>query len=163
MDSTGEVWFLKAGGRTLVDAGLKRAAGLAYRPDQWLLSVADERSRWVYSYQMAADGTLHNKERFFWLHVADGDDDAGVASVCYAREGQLLAATRSGIQVCADDGPTQVILPPPERSRPIGVCLGGPGMNTLFAFCGKTIWKRKVKVHAMGPFTPWTPVSASSL
>ena len=37
----------------------------------------------------------------------------------------MFVATRSGIQVCADDGPTQVILPLPDRSRVIGVCLGG--------------------------------------
>jgi gluconolactonase len=75
----------------------------------------------------------------------------------------MLVATRWGIQVCADDGPTQVILPIPGRGRAIGVCLGGQDMNTLFAFCGDTIWKRKVKVHAVGAFTPWTPVRGTSL
>ena len=140
--------------RPLVDSGLKFATGLAYRPDQWLLSVADGHSKWVYSYQINADGTLANKERFFWLHVPDWEDDAGAESVCYAKEGQMFVATRWGIQVCADDGPTQVILPMPDRSRVIGVCLGGRDMDTLFAFCGDKIWKRKVKVHAMGAFTP---------
>ena len=72
----GRVWFVKDGKKTLVDSGLKFATGLAYRPDQWLLSVADGHSKWVYSYQINADGTLTNKERFYWLHVADGDDDA---------------------------------------------------------------------------------------
>ena len=157
------VWFVKDGKKTLVDSGLKRATGLAYRPDQWLLSVADGRSKWVYSYQIKPDGTLTNKERFFWLHVADWEDDAGAESVCYAREGQMFVATRWGIQVCADDGPTQAILPMPDRSRVIGVCLGGRDLDTLFAFCGDKIWKRKVKVHALGAFTPWTRVNATSL
>ncbi len=157
------VWFVKDGKKTLVDSGLKRATGLAYRPDQWLLSVADGHSKWVYSYQINADGTLTNKERFFWLHVPDWEDDAGAESVCYAKEGQMFVATRWGIQVCADDGPTQVILPVPDRSRVIGVCLGGRDLDTLFAFCGDKIWKRKVKVHAMGAFTPRTSVKATSL
>ena len=135
---------------------MKFATGLAYRPDQWLLSVADGHSKWAYSYQINADGTLTNKERFFWLHVPDWEDDAGAESVCYAKEGPMFVATRWGIQVCADDGPTQVILPMPDRSRVIGVCLGGRDLDTLFAFCGDKIWKRKVKVHAMGAFTPWT-------
>jgi len=47
----------------------------------------------------------------------------------------MFVATRWGIQVCADDGPTQVILPVPDRSRVIGVCLGGQDLDTLFAFC----------------------------
>lgn len=162
-DCSGMVWFVKDGKKTLVDSGLKSATGLAYRPDQWLLSVADGHSKWAYSYQINPDGTLANKERFFWLHVPDGEDDAGAESVCYATEGKMFLATRFGIQVCADDGPTQVILPMPDRSRVIGVCLGGRDLDTLFAFCGDKIWKRKVKVHALGAFTPWTKVNGTSL
>jgi sugar lactone lactonase YvrE len=159
----GTVWFVKDGKKTCVDRGLKRATGMAYRPDQWLLAVADGRSKWVYSYQLNPDGTLINKERFFWLHVPDWEDDAGAEAICYAKEGQLFVATRWGIQVCTDDGPTQVILPMPDRSRVFGVCLGGREMDTLFAFCGDKVWKRKVKLHAMGAFTPWTKVNGGRL
>jgi len=128
-----------------------------------LLSAADGGSKWVYSFQINDDGTLANKERYFWLHVQDWDDDAGAESVCYAQEGQMLVATRSGIQICADDGPTQVILPMPDRSRVIGVCLGGADRNTLFAFCGSKIWTRKVKLHACGAFSPPIAVHGTPL
>ncbi|MGO8689297.1 MAG: alpha/beta hydrolase-fold protein [Thermoguttaceae bacterium] len=157
------VWLVKDGRKTLVDAGVKFATGLAYRPDQWLLAVADGHSKWVYSYQINRDGTLTNKEPFYWLHVADWDDDTGAESVCYSKEGRIFVATRFGIQICADDGPTQVILPMPDRSRVIGVCLGGRNMDTLFAFCGDKIWKRKVKTHALGAFTPWRGVGGTPL
>ena len=160
---SGSVWFIKDGKKTRVDSGLKFATGMASRPDQWLLSIAEGHSKWACSYQVNADGTLTNKERFFPLHVADSDDDAGPESACYALEGQLFFATRSGVQICADDGPTQVILPVPDRARVTGVCLGGREMDTLFAFCGNKIWKRKVKVHAMGAFTPWTKVNGTKL
>ncbi|MCL5269455.1 MAG: RICIN domain-containing protein [bacterium] len=159
----GEVWLVKEGRKTRVDSGLKRATGLALRPDHWLLSVADGASKWVYSYQITPDGALVNKERFFWLMVPDWEDDAGAESVCYAREGQMLVATCWGIQVCADDGPTQVVLPMPDRSRPMGVCLGGPGGDTLFAFCGGKIWKRKVKTHAVGAFSPRMKINGTPL
>lgn len=162
-NDSGSVWYVKQGKRTLVDSGLKYATGLAYRPDQWLLSVADGRSKWAYSYQMDADGSLINKERFFWLHVEDWEDDAGAQSVCYAQEGQMFVATHAGIQICADDGPTQVILPLPDRGSVTGVCLGGRELDTLFAFAGGKIWKRKVKVHAMGAFTPWIKVNGTKL
>jgi gluconolactonase len=162
-EDNGEVWFVKDGTKTRVGSGLKLATGLAYRPDQWLLSVADGRSKWVYSYQIGTDGALINKERFFWLHVPDWEDDAGAESICYAKEGPMLVATRWGIQVCADDGPTQVILPLPGHARAVGICFGGRDMDTLFAFCGDGIWKRKVKVHGVGAFTPRTPVHGSKL
>lgn len=157
------IWRVKDGRATVLGTGLKRATGLACRPDQWLLSVADGDSKWAYSFQIADDGALTNPERFFWLHVPDWEDDAGAESVCYAQEGQMLVATRFGIQICADDGPTQVILPVPDDSRVLGVCLGGAGQNTLFAFCGNKVWKRSVKLHGAGAFSPWAPVHGTPL
>ena len=159
----GTVWLVKDGQKKQVDAGIKFATGLAIRPDQWLLSVAEGHSKWIYSYQMNADGTLTNKERFFHLHVADWDDEAGPECVCYSLEGRQFIATKSGVQISADDGPTQVILPVPDRSRVIGVALGGAEKDTLFAFCGNKIWKRKVLQHAAGAFTPWTKVTGTKL
>lgn len=129
-----------------------------------------ERRRYVccktvvqFGYQINDDGTLANKERFFPLHVADWDDDAGAESVCYSIEGRQFVVTRSGIQISADDGPTQVILPVPDFSRVTGVCLGGKEGDTLFAFCGNRIWKRKIKHHATGAFTPWMKVNGTKL
>ncbi len=75
----------------------------------------------------------------------------------------MLVATRLGVQVCSDDGPTQAILPLPDRSRVTGVCLGGPGMSTLFAFSGDKVWRRVVKIHAAGAFSAWTPVKGTAL
>lgn len=159
----GSVWLIKDGKKTELDSGIKFATGMAYRPDQWLLSVAEGHSKWIDSYQMNDDGTLKNKERFFHLHVADWDDDAGAESLCYSIEGRQFVATRSGIQISADDGPTQVILPVPDGSRVTGVCLGGQDGDMLFAFCGNRIWKRKVRHHAMGAFTPWVKVDGTKL
>ena len=146
-----------------MDQGLTFATGMAYRPDQWLLSVADGHSKWAYSYQINDDGTLANKERFFHLHVADWEDDAGAESLCYSLEGRQFLATKSGIQISDDDWPTQVILPVPGNSRVTGVTIGGKDKDTLFAFCGNKIWKRKIQQHAMGAWSPWTKVSGTKL
>jgi enterochelin esterase-like enzyme/sugar lactone lactonase YvrE len=160
---TGAVYFLKNGKQTRVASGPAFPTGLAYRPDQWLLAVADGISKWVYSYQINPDGTLSNKERFFCLQVPDWEDNAAPESVCYAREGQMFVATNMGIQICADDGPTQVILPLPGNDRPIGLCLAGSERDTLFAFTGDKIYKRKVKTHGLGAFDPWTKVNGTKL
>ncbi|MFT5413286.1 MAG: gluconolactonase [Verrucomicrobiales bacterium] len=159
----GTVWFIKGGKKKRVDSGIKFATGMAIRPDQWLLSVAEGHSKWVYSYQMNDDGTLTNKERFFHLYVADWDDDAGPESLCYSLEGRQFIATRAGVQISADDGPTQIILPVPDRSRVTGVAIGGKDMDTLYALCGNKIWKRKIRQHAMGAFSPWTKVDGTKL
>ena len=161
--SAGSLWLVLNGKKALVDKGLHFATGMAYRPDQWLLSVADGHSKWIYSYQINDDATLTNKERFFHLHVADWDDDAGAESLCYSIEGRQFIATKSGIQISADDGPTQIILPVPGNERVTGVAIGGKDLDTLFAFCGNKIWKRKIQQHAMGAWSPWTKVVPNKL
>lgn len=159
----GKVWFIKGGQKKQVDSGIKFATGMAFRPDQWLLSVAEGHSKWVYSYQMKEDGTLTNKERFFHLHVSDWEDDAGPECVCYSLEGRQFIATRSGVQISADDGPTQVILPVPGGGRVTGVCLGGKDKDTLYALCGNKIWKRQVLQHALVPGNPPTKPKGTPL
>lgn len=159
----GTVWLIKDGKKTLVDKGIKFATGMAYRPDQWLLSVAEGHSKWAYSYQIDEDGTLKNKERFFHLHVADWEDDAGPECVCYSIEGRQFFATKSGVQISADDGPTQIILPVPDRSRVTAVAIGGKDKDVLYAFCMNKIWKRKILQHAMGAWSPWTKMNGTKL
>ena len=51
----------------------------------------------------------------------------------------------------------------PDRSRVTGVAIGGPEKDTLFAFCMKNIWKRKIQQHALGAFSPWTKVTPNKL
>ena len=159
----GSVWQIRDGQKKQADAGLKFATGLAFRPDQWLLTVAEGHSKWACSYQVAEDGSLTHKERFFHLHVQDWDDDAGTECVCYSLEGRQFLATRSGIQISADDGPTQVILAVPDRGRVTGVAIGGRQMDTLYAFCMNKIWKRKIQQHALGAWSPWTGVTPNKL
>jgi enterochelin esterase-like enzyme/sugar lactone lactonase YvrE len=149
-----QIWYVKDGNKKLVDSSIKNATGLAYRADQWLLAVADGASKWVYSYEIAADGSLVNKERYYPLLVDPVQDDAGPESICYAQEGQLLVASRSGVQSCALDGPAQVVLPVPDQGRVTGVALGGQDVHTLYAFCGDKIWQRVVKIHGVGASSP---------
>jgi gluconolactonase len=150
----GNILLIKDGVKTMLDAGIAFSSGVAMSPDRWLLAVADNVSHWVYSYEIAAGGKLINKERFFWLHVQDWEDNSGAEAICYDKEGHLYVATKMGVQICTWDGPTQVILPVPGNQKITGVCIGGANMDILFAFCGDKIYKRKIKNHAIGAFTP---------
>jgi hypothetical protein len=51
----------------------------------------------------------------------------------------------------------------PDNARVTGVAIGGKDLDTLFAFCGNRIWKRKIRQHAMGAWSPWTPVTGTKL
>lgn len=162
-DSSGKTWLVNKDNKIKVDSALNSASGIAISPDQWLLAVADKKSHWVYSYQINEDGTLKNKEQFYWVQQAVWDDDSGAESVCYDREGHFYIATRMGVQVCAWDGPVQVILPLPHNEKVNGMCIGGKEMNELYVFCKDRIYKRKIKNHSIGAYSPWVKMTAGKL
>src|ERR1035441_6751625 len=100
-----KVWLVKSSGeKSIVDTGLKFANGITLSPDQSLLYVGDYRSHWFYSYVIQPDGTLADKQRYYWLHERDGDDDSGADGMRCDRDGRLYVATRLGIQVCDQAG-----------------------------------------------------------
>jgi len=140
---------------TVVDTGLLFANGLCLSPDQTLLYVADSRSHWVWSYSIAADGTLTNKQRYDHLHVPDTADDSGADGLRVDRDGRLWVATRMGLQVCDQAGRVNVIIPTPN-GRVSNLCFAGPEFDTLVATCGDRVYRRKVKVRGAPNFLPAT-------
>jgi sugar lactone lactonase YvrE/enterochelin esterase-like enzyme len=156
-----KVWLIKPGGdKRAVDTGLRFANGITLSPDQSLLYVDDYRSHWVYSYQIAADGSLKFKQRYFWLHSPDTADESGADGMTVDRDGRLYVTTRMGIQVCDQAGRVNAILPTPN-GRVSAVCFGGADGDTIFAACGDRIFKRKLKVKGAqlwaAPLKPGKP------
>ena len=142
-----KIWLVKPNGeKQVVDIGLRYANGITLSPDQTLLYVADYRSHWIYSHQIQADGMLAYKQRYFWLHGPDNEDDTGADGMRVDRDGRLYVATRLGIQVCDQPGRVQCILPTPN-GKVSNLCFGGENFDTLFATCGDKVYKRKLKVQ----------------
>ncbi len=154
-----KVWLIKPGSqKRVVDTGLRFANGITFSPDQSLLYVDDYRSHWVYSYQIAADGSLKFKQRYFWLHCPDTGDDSSADGMTTDRDGRLYVTTRMGIQVCDQAGRVNAILPTPN-GRVSAICFGGENGDTLFATCGDKVFKRKLKVKGAQPWAaPLKPV-----
>jgi sugar lactone lactonase YvrE/enterochelin esterase-like enzyme len=138
---------------TVVDTGLRFSNGICLSPDQSLLSVADSRSHWVYSYQINADGMLGNKQRFYHLHVPDTADDSGADGMRVDRDGRLWVATRMGIQVCDQAGRVTCIIPTPN-GKISNLCFGGPDFTSLLATCGDKVYVRTVKPSGAPNFLP---------
>lgn len=149
-----KIWLTTpAGEKKVVDTGLKFSNGLTLSPDQSLLYVADSRTHWVYSYQIASDGTLGFKQRYYHLHVPDTADDSGADGLRVDRDGRLYVATRLGIQVCDQAGRVNAIIPTPN-GKVSNLCFGGTDFDVLFATCGDRVYKRKLKTHGAEAFLP---------
>jgi sugar lactone lactonase YvrE len=155
-----KVWYVSPKGeKQVVDEGLKFANGVTLSPDQTLLYVADSKSHWVYSYQVQADGTLADKQKYYYLHVPDSAEDAWPDGMRVDRDGRLYVCTRMGIQFCDQAGRVNGIIPTPN-GKLANLTFGGPEFDTIYAMCGDKVFRRKVKTKgAEAMFAPIKPAA----
>jgi gluconolactonase len=140
-----KVWLVRPDGTKQVvdDGGLRYTNGIALSPDQTMLYVADYQSHWVYSYSIQPDGTLAHKQRFYWLHSPDTDDQSFADGLKVDRNGLLYVATRLGIQVCDQTGRVNAIIPTPN-GKCTNLVFGGEKFDILYATCNEKVYRRKL-------------------
>lgn len=139
-----KVWLVRPDGTKLVvESGIRFANGITLSPDQSLLYVDDYRSHWVYSFVVLPDGTLADKQRFYWLHEPDAEDQSFADGMRVDRNGLLYVTTRLGIQICDQAGKVQCILPTPNH-KVSNLVFGGPKFDVLYATCGDKVYRRKL-------------------
>jgi enterochelin esterase-like enzyme len=152
----GQVWFVNGkGAKRVVHEGLQFPSGVALSPDQSLLAVAESHTKWVWSFQVAPDGSLLHGQPFYRLEVPDESSDSAAAGMTFDREGDLYVATRSGIQICDQPGRVIAILNTPQAAAPSSVVFGGPELDTLYVTAGDKVFRRVLR--RKGTF-PWQPV-----
>lgn len=140
------IWSISpTGEKKVVDTGLKFANGICLSPDHTLLYVSDSRTHWVYSYQVTADGSLAQKQKYFHLHVPDTADDSGADGMKCDRTGRVWVTTRLGLQVCDPVGRVNCIIPTPN-GKVTNLTFGGENFDTVYCTCGDIVYSRKVKV-----------------
>jgi gluconolactonase len=154
------VWMIdKTGAKKVVFENMRFPNGVRFSPDESLLLVADSWTRWVWSFQVQADGTLANGEPFYRLEIPETGDTGQVTSwadgLALDKQGFLYVATRGGIQVCDPAGRVVMIIPTPGSSSPSNLVFGGPDMQTLYVTIVDKVYKRHL---ARQGFHPWEPL-----
>ncbi|HVW19955.1 MAG TPA: glycosyl hydrolase family 28 protein [Opitutaceae bacterium] len=140
------VWLIQPGDVwRMADSGIAFSNGITLSPDQATLYVSDSFSPWVYAFRIEPDGTLSNRRRFAELRRPPGTDRSGGDGMHADRAGRIYVASALGIQVCRPDGTVEGVIPVPG-GHVVSVCLGGPRFDTLYAGCGGTLYRRKVRV-----------------
>jgi len=138
--------------------------GLALSPDQSMLVVTDAVSRYSWSFQIAADGTLVNGEPFYRLEIPEttGSSLQGdrIWSVAEDTNGQVYFATPLGIQVAMQNGRIVEILNPPiTGGGPLtAITFAGDGeQNWLYVAQSGKLFRRPVKVTGANAWTVVKP------
>ena len=161
-ENPSKLYLIKPNGqRSLVDEGLKFANGLCFSPDQTQLYVTESTTHWVWIYQIQADGSLANKQKYGWLHVRDVDENAWSDGLKCDRDGKIYVTSLSGIQVMDQLGRVNAIIPVPKTKGQVSnLCFGGPDFNILYISCLDKIFRRKVKVKGANNFDkPIKPIN----
>lgn len=147
-----KVWhFTLDGQRNVVDEGIEFANGVIASPDQTLLTVADTRGRFLYSYQIQGDGSLLYKQEYGHLHRPDETGQSGADGMTVDTEGRTYVATRMGVQILDQPGRVNFIIARPHTGWLSNVAFGGPDLDTLYATCGDKVYKRKLAAKGVVP------------
>jgi gluconolactonase len=146
--------------KRVVDTGITFPNGVRLSPDQSLLYVTDTRGQFVYSFQVQTDGSLADKQRYFYLHLADGSTQSGADGMTVDTQGRLYVTTELGLQVCDQAGRVNSIISKPQNKWLANVAFGGPNFDTLYVTCSDKVYKRKTKATGVLSFqAPIKPVA----
>lgn len=158
-EKPGKLMLIRANGEKLVvDEGIKYPNGVALTPDQTQLYVTESTSKWVWIYSIKNDGTLTNKQRYGWLHVADDAGNAWSDGLKCDTAGRVYVTTRSGIQMMDQLGRVNAIVPIPG-GQASNLCFGGPEFNILYVTSRDEVYRRKLKTRGANPFeAPYKPM-----
>jgi gluconolactonase len=151
---TPEIHIIDSSGRpqpTALYAPMGTAGGLALSPDQSMLVVTDTVSRYSWSFQIAADGTLINGEPFYRLELPETTTmgwQSRAQDVVEDVNGQVYFATPLGIQVSMQNGRVVEILNMPRPGAQItGLTFAATGDSKwLYLAEHGRLYRRPVKV-----------------
>ncbi len=161
----GAIWFsdakratigvIPAGGKPKIafqGGDLALPSGLALSPDHSMLIVSDAQSRFSWSFQIAADGSLTNGEPFYRLELPESGWKSGALGVVEDSIGQVYFATPLGVQICEANGRLAQILNPPEPGPITALTLGA---DSMYVAINNKLYRRPVKVQGT---TSWSPI-----
>ena len=144
-----------------MDEGITFPNGVRLSPDQSLLYVADMKGQFVWSYQIAADGSLAYRQKYYHLHLADGATGSNADGMTLDTKGWLYVATELGIQICDQAGRVNGIIRKPQNQWLQHVAFGGPNFDILYAFNTDRVYRRQTQAHgvlsAQPPIKPAAP------
>ena len=143
----------KGSGQTVVVDNFRNPNGLTISADQTMLFVGHFPGRFIYSYTINDNGTLANKQEYYYMHVPSNSLKGHLDGMCVSRDGWLVAATELGVQICDQPGRVHLILPKPRLANRVSyTAFGGKDWKTLYIATGNRVYKRRTKLTGAQPW-----------
>jgi sugar lactone lactonase YvrE len=147
-----KVWLVDARGRKRVaNEGINWPRGVRVSPGESRLVVNDPPTRWVWSFEIQADGSLTNGRRYYQLETAGGSAEIDAGGMAFDTDGFLYVATQLGVQVCDSSGRVVAIIEAPGSEGVSAVFFGGPDFAWLYVTDGDKMYRRPVKRRGVAP------------
>lgn len=151
------------GRKSILQESIVNPTAVELSPDQSLLFVDDAGTKWVWSFQIQADGSLADGEPFYRLETPDEfptSGATGAAGMTVDSDGYLYVTTRLGIEVCDQPGRVTAILNAPASGSLSSIVFGGPDLRVLYVAAGSKVYRRRLRrtgVRAGAVLTPPVP------
>ncbi len=150
------VWYLPHGGElTKAAEGIELPNGCICTPDKRFLLVVNAAGRYVWSYRIEKDGALKFGQPYSYVHQPKDEMKTGADGMAMTADGQLLLATKLGVQIFDQPGRAHLILTRPKRTGRLSNCVfAGKDMKTLYVTSGNNVYRRKTKMQGIVPWQP---------
>ncbi|MGB0063104.1 MAG: alpha/beta hydrolase-fold protein [Terracidiphilus sp.] len=140
------------------------ASKIALSPDQSMVVVPDQLSRYGWSFQIAADGSFINGEPFYRLEVSEA---IGTPPLTFVKgnaaedtNGQVYFATPLGIQIAMQNGRiSQILNSPIPGGGPLTAITFAGNANASWIYVAQDgkLFRRHVKVRGANAWTVVKP------
>ncbi len=153
------VWYLrlnsdaKTGEVVKAGAGPEKPNGLIVTPDKRFLLVVDALGHYIWSYRIGTAGKLHYGQPYSYVHQPKDELNTGGDGCTMTTSGELLVATKLGVQIFDQPGRAHIFLKRPKRTgRLSNLVFAGDDMQTLYATSGTSVFRRKTKMTGIAPW-----------
>jgi len=149
----GKVWYISPQReKRVVAEGLKPNGVILWR-DSGTLVVTDGQEPVLWTFKVAADGSLSCKDRYYSpVQILAGSDRPGSDGMTVDSIGRLYVATRAGLQMFDPTGRLGGAIAKPQLGPLANVCFGGTDMKTLYVTAGNKVFKRRTQAEGIRYF-----------
>ncbi len=138
----------------VVAGGIHQPNGISLSADQQRLIVSEYGGTNVWSFLIAADGTLRGGEANMTLRTPPGRRESGGDGLTTDLADRYYVTSYAGTQVFDSTGRLGGVISKPSAEACVSVAFAGPDHAYLYACAGHKVWRRKTLTRGALFFQP---------